>query len=130
MDKRRFVSQTNGNLYIANVEASDKGNYSCFVSSPSITKSVFSKFIPLIPLPERKYICPSASVRFSTYDILIIMKRNIQWANQLTASPGQIEDIYFESLDFSLDFHLEKNYIIKCPKVVEFGLVASSSVSV
>lgn len=55
MDKRRFVSQTNGNLYIANVEASDKGNYSCFVSSPSITKSVFSKFIPLIPLPERKY---------------------------------------------------------------------------
>uniref|UniRef100_A0A8D1XA53 Neural cell surface protein F3 n=1 Tax=Sus scrofa TaxID=9823 RepID=A0A8D1XA53_PIG len=52
MDKRRFVSQTNGNLYIANVEASDKGNYSCFVSSPSITKSVFSKFIPLIPLPE------------------------------------------------------------------------------
>ncbi|XP_011913213.1 PREDICTED: contactin-1-like [Cercocebus atys] len=58
MDKRRFVSQTNGNLYIANVEASDKGNYSCFVSSPSITKSVFSKFIPLIPIPERKYfIC-------------------------------------------------------------------------
>uniref|UniRef100_A0A2K5MUF5 Neural cell surface protein F3 n=1 Tax=Cercocebus atys TaxID=9531 RepID=A0A2K5MUF5_CERAT len=52
MDKRRFVSQTNGNLYIANVEASDKGNYSCFVSSPSITKSVFSKFIPLIPIPE------------------------------------------------------------------------------
>uniref|UniRef100_A0A7M4ER34 Contactin 1 n=1 Tax=Crocodylus porosus TaxID=8502 RepID=A0A7M4ER34_CROPO len=49
MDKRRFVSQINGNLYIANVEASDRGNYSCFVSSPSITKSVFSKFIPLIP---------------------------------------------------------------------------------
>lgn len=55
MDKRRFVSQTNGNLYIANVESSDRGNYSCFVSSPSITKSVFSKFIPLIPIPERKY---------------------------------------------------------------------------
>lgn len=51
------------------------------------------------------------------------MKRNIQWANQLTASPGQIEDI-LESLDFSLDFHLEKNYIIKCSKVAEFGLVA------
>lgn len=58
------------------------------------------------------------------------MKRNIQWANQLTASPGQIEDIYFESLGFSLDFHLEKIYIIKCPKVVEFELVASSSVNV
>jgi len=56
LDKRRFVSQTNGNLYIANVEASDKGNYSCFVSSPSITKSVFSKFIPLIPQSDRKYL--------------------------------------------------------------------------
>lgn len=89
MDKRRFVSQTNGNLYIANVEASDKGNYSCFVSSPSITKSVFSKFIPLIPLPERKLYLFLCFVRLSTYGILIIMKRNIQWANQLTASPGQ-----------------------------------------
>uniref|UniRef100_A0A8C9G437 Contactin 1 n=1 Tax=Pavo cristatus TaxID=9049 RepID=A0A8C9G437_PAVCR len=56
LDRRRFVSQTNGNLYIANVEASDKGNYSCFVSSPSITKSVFSKFIPLIPQADRKYL--------------------------------------------------------------------------
>lgn len=50
------MSQTNGNLYIANVEASDKGNYSCFVSSPSITKSVFSKFIPLIPQSDREYL--------------------------------------------------------------------------
>ena len=81
MDKRRFVSQTNGNLYIANVEASDKGNYSCFVSSPSITKSVFSKFIPLIPLPERKYfICYTLYfASLSAYSILIIVKRNIQW---------------------------------------------------
>uniref|UniRef100_A0A8C2NQU1 Contactin-1 n=1 Tax=Capra hircus TaxID=9925 RepID=A0A8C2NQU1_CAPHI len=70
MDKRRFVSQTNGNLYIANVEASDKGNYSCFVSSPSITKSVFSKFIPLIPLPERKYI-------FQFKDVYALMGQNV-----------------------------------------------------
>ncbi|KTF82559.1 hypothetical protein cypCar_00031521 [Cyprinus carpio] len=47
LDKRRFVSQTTGNLYISTVRASDSGNYSCFVSSPSIAKSVFSKFIPL-----------------------------------------------------------------------------------
>ncbi|KAJ7329753.1 hypothetical protein JRQ81_015927 [Phrynocephalus forsythii] len=39
LDKRRYVSQSNGNLYIAKVEASDKGNYSCFVTSNSITKS-------------------------------------------------------------------------------------------
>uniref|UniRef100_A0A3B4A5C6 Ig-like domain-containing protein n=1 Tax=Periophthalmus magnuspinnatus TaxID=409849 RepID=A0A3B4A5C6_9GOBI len=50
-DNRRFVSQKTGNLYIAKVEAQDAGNYSCFVSSPTIGKGVFSKFIPLIPLP-------------------------------------------------------------------------------
>lgn len=99
MDKRRFVSQTNGNLYIANVEASDKGNYSCFVSSPSITKSVFSKFIPLIPLPERKYhICSSVFASLSAYGILTIMKRDIQWGEQLSALSEQTEDTYFVSL--------------------------------
>uniref|UniRef100_A0A9J8B3E3 Contactin 1 n=1 Tax=Cyprinus carpio carpio TaxID=630221 RepID=A0A9J8B3E3_CYPCA len=54
LDKRRFVSQTTGNLYISTVRASDSGNYSCFVSSPSIAKSVFSKFIPLVPIAERE----------------------------------------------------------------------------
>ncbi|XP_032444415.1 contactin-1a isoform X4 [Xiphophorus hellerii] len=53
LDKRRFVSQITGNLYISKVESSDRGNYSCFTSSPSISKSVFSKFIPLKPLAER-----------------------------------------------------------------------------
>lgn len=84
MDKRRFVSQTNGNLYIANVEASDKGNYSCFVSSPSITKSVFSKFIPLIPLPERKYyVCYNLILQGCLLmdGILTIRKSNNQWGN-------------------------------------------------
>ncbi|KAL0154360.1 hypothetical protein M9458_050326, partial [Cirrhinus mrigala] len=52
LDKRRFVSQATGNLYISTVRASDSGNYSCFVSSPSIAKSVFSKFIPLVPIAE------------------------------------------------------------------------------
>lgn len=56
LDKRRFVSQTTGNLYIAKVEASDSGNYSCFVSSLSIAKSVFSKFIPLVPQTERTHL--------------------------------------------------------------------------
>ena len=112
------MSQTNGNLYIANVEASDKGNYSCFVSSPSITKSVFSKFIPLIPLPERKL-----------YLFLCFCKVVYLWHtynNEKKYPVGKpadcftrTEDIYFESLGFSLDFHLEKIYIIKCPKVVD-----------
>uniref|UniRef100_A0A674F8F6 Contactin 1 n=1 Tax=Salmo trutta TaxID=8032 RepID=A0A674F8F6_SALTR len=52
LDKRRFISQTTGNLFISKVDSSDSGNYSCFVSSASIAKSVFSKFIPLVPLAE------------------------------------------------------------------------------
>ncbi len=56
LDKRRFVSQSTGNLYISTVRAPDSGNYSCFVSSPSIAKSVFSKFIPLVPIAERESV--------------------------------------------------------------------------
>lgn len=56
-DRRRFVSQRTGNLYIAKVEAQDAGNYSCYVSSPITGKSVFSKFIPLIPLPPDEGRC-------------------------------------------------------------------------
>ncbi|CAJ0932665.1 unnamed protein product [Ranitomeya imitator] len=52
MDSRKFITQKNGNLYIAKVEQSDRGNYSCFVSSPSITKSVFSRHTSLLPQSE------------------------------------------------------------------------------
>ncbi|MGH0122953.1 UNVERIFIED_CONTAM: hypothetical protein FKN15_065005 [Acipenser sinensis] len=55
-DNRKFVSQTTGNLYISNVDPADKGNYSCFVSSASIAKSVFSKFISLAPQDEREKV--------------------------------------------------------------------------
>ncbi|NXG20416.1 CNTN1 protein, partial [Grallaria varia] len=76
LDKRRFVSQTNGNLYIANVEASDKGNYSCFVSSPSITKSVFSKFIPLIPQSDRAKVYP-ADIKVKFEDTHALLGQNV-----------------------------------------------------
>lgn len=56
-DQRRFVSQTTGNLYIAKVEASDIGNYSCFVSSPTIGKSVFSTPFALVPEIQSKSKC-------------------------------------------------------------------------
>ena len=36
-DSRRFVSQETGNLYIAKVETSDVGNYTCVVMN-SVTK--------------------------------------------------------------------------------------------
>nr|AAI70294.1 Contactin/F3/F11 [Xenopus laevis] len=67
-DNRRFVTQTNGNLYIAKVEHLDRGNYSCFVSSPSVTKSVFSKFISLLPQTDTsekpKRYTPVINVKF------------------------------------------------------------------
>uniref|UniRef100_A0AAR2INW6 Contactin 1b n=1 Tax=Pygocentrus nattereri TaxID=42514 RepID=A0AAR2INW6_PYGNA len=62
-DQRRFVSQTTGNLYIAKVEASDVGNYSCFVSSPTIGKSVFSTPIPLVPQIEKEVKRYPADIR-------------------------------------------------------------------
>uniref|UniRef100_A0A8C1KJ36 Contactin 1 n=1 Tax=Cyprinus carpio TaxID=7962 RepID=A0A8C1KJ36_CYPCA len=73
LDKRRFVSQTTGNLYISTVRASDSGNYSCFVSSPSIAKSVFSKFIPLVPIAE-KY---PADIKVKSPDTYTLLGQNV-----------------------------------------------------
>uniref|UniRef100_A0A8C4F8V5 Contactin 1 n=1 Tax=Dicentrarchus labrax TaxID=13489 RepID=A0A8C4F8V5_DICLA len=47
LDKRRFISQITGNLYISKVESSDSGNYSCIASSPSISKSYLTSYYPL-----------------------------------------------------------------------------------
>ncbi|KPP61244.1 contactin-1-like [Scleropages formosus] len=77
LDNRRFVSQTTGNLYIARVDASDSGNYSCFMSSPSISKSVFSQFIPLIPLPERPVKKYPADIRVKFPKIYALVNQNI-----------------------------------------------------
>ncbi|XP_073476030.1 contactin-1 [Aquarana catesbeiana] len=76
VDKRRFVTQTNGNLYIAKVEQSDKGNYSCFVSSPSITKSVFSKYTSLLPQTEsaKRY---AADIQIGFSDIYALKEQNV-----------------------------------------------------
>ncbi|KAI5608977.1 contactin-1a precursor, partial [Silurus asotus] len=77
LDKRRFVSQTTGNLYIAKVEASDRGNYSCFVSSLSIAKSVFSKFIPLVPQTERSVREYAADIKVMFPDTYALVGQNI-----------------------------------------------------
>lgn len=77
-DRRRFVSQSTGNLYISKVEAQDAGNYSCCVSSPMIGKIVFSSFIPLIPSAddstERKY---PADLRVTFPDTTAMLASNI-----------------------------------------------------
>ncbi|NXR14642.1 CNTN6 protein, partial [Semnornis frantzii] len=46
-DSRRFVSQETGNLYIAKVEPSDVGNYTCVVTNPKAGQSVRGPPTPL-----------------------------------------------------------------------------------
>ncbi|KAK7117971.1 hypothetical protein R3I94_023250 [Phoxinus phoxinus] len=76
-DKRRFVSQSTGNLYISTVRAADSGNYSCFVSSPSIAKSVFSKFIPLVPIAERVLRKYPADIKVKSPDAFALAGQNV-----------------------------------------------------
>nr|XP_023475833.1 contactin-6 isoform X2 [Equus caballus] len=47
-DNRRFVSQETGNLYIAKVEPSDVGNYTCFITNKEAQKSVQGPPTPLV----------------------------------------------------------------------------------
>ncbi|XP_028309025.1 contactin-4 isoform X1 [Gouania willdenowi] len=47
-DKRRFVSQKTGNLYIAKVEPSDVGNYTCVVTNTVTKSSVQGPPSPLV----------------------------------------------------------------------------------
>ncbi|XP_075794785.1 contactin-6 isoform X3 [Pelodiscus sinensis] len=47
-DSRRFVSQETGNLYIAKVEPSDVGNYTCVVTNAKAQQSVRGPPTPLI----------------------------------------------------------------------------------
>uniref|UniRef100_A0A667Y345 Contactin 1b n=1 Tax=Myripristis murdjan TaxID=586833 RepID=A0A667Y345_9TELE len=76
-DRRRFVSQRTGNLYISKVEAQDAGNYSCFVSSPIIGQSIMhflSPFSDLLLCEERKY---PADIRVKFPDTTALLASNI-----------------------------------------------------
>nr|XP_061826414.1 contactin-1a-like isoform X3 [Nerophis lumbriciformis] len=77
LDNRRFVSQITGNLYISKVEASDSGNYSCIASSSSISKSVFSNYIPLVPHSERPNKKYPADLRVKFPDTTTLVGQNV-----------------------------------------------------
>lgn len=47
-DSRRFVSQETGHLYIAKVEPSDVGNYTCVVTSTVTNAKVLGSPTPLV----------------------------------------------------------------------------------
>uniref|UniRef100_H2TT09 Contactin-4-like n=1 Tax=Takifugu rubripes TaxID=31033 RepID=H2TT09_TAKRU len=47
-DARRFISQRTGDLYIAKVEASDVGNYTCAVRNMMTNATVFSSPAPVV----------------------------------------------------------------------------------
>ncbi|XP_031712628.1 contactin-1a isoform X2 [Anarrhichthys ocellatus] len=76
-DKRHFVSQITGNLYISTVDSSDSGNYSCIASSTSISKSVFSNYIPLVPLAERLTRKYPADLKVKFPDTTALVGQNI-----------------------------------------------------
>ncbi|XP_061085744.1 contactin 1b [Conger conger] len=104
-DKRRYVSQRTGNLYIARVELVDSGNYSCFVSSPSIAKSVFSQFIPLFPQaenPVRKY---AADIRVKHPDTTALLGQNITLECFALGNP--IPEVRWRKVDAELPTNIE-----------------------
>ncbi|NXY61066.1 CNTN3 protein, partial [Callaeas wilsoni] len=47
-DRRRFVSQETGHLYIAKVEPSDVGNYTCVATSTATNSHVLGSPTPLV----------------------------------------------------------------------------------
>uniref|UniRef100_A0A8C4FCK8 Contactin 1 n=1 Tax=Dicentrarchus labrax TaxID=13489 RepID=A0A8C4FCK8_DICLA len=97
LDKRRFISQITGNLYISKVESSDSGNYSCIASSPSISKSVFSNYIPLVPLAERPVRKYPADLKVKFPDTTALVGQNITLECFALGNP--VPEIRWKKLD-------------------------------
>ncbi|XP_053174684.1 contactin-1a-like [Scomber japonicus] len=100
LDKRRFVSQSTGNLYISKVDSSDSGNYSCIASSPSISKSVFSNYIPLVPLAERPSRKYPADLKVKFPDTIALVGQNITLECFALGNP--VPEIRWKKLDGEL----------------------------
>uniref|UniRef100_A0A4W3J257 Contactin 1 n=1 Tax=Callorhinchus milii TaxID=7868 RepID=A0A4W3J257_CALMI len=99
-DDRRFVSQSTGNLYISKVKSTDIGNYSCIVTSPSISKSVFSKYISLIPQTDGAMKRYPADIRIRFTDTQVLMGQNLTLECFALGNP--IPEITWKKIDGSL----------------------------
>lgn len=62
-DSRRFVSQETGNLYIAKVEPSDVGNYTCVVVNRITKGKVLSSPTPLVLRTDGEEVWLSAVIK-------------------------------------------------------------------
>uniref|UniRef100_A0A671Z2A8 Contactin-4-like n=1 Tax=Sparus aurata TaxID=8175 RepID=A0A671Z2A8_SPAAU len=69
-DARRFISQRTGNLYIAKVEASDVGNYTCAVRNMMTNATVFSSPTPPkieVRFPDTLHVSKGSSVKLECF---------------------------------------------------------------
>ncbi|KAM8867425.1 contactin-3 isoform 2-T2 [Synchiropus picturatus] len=81
-DARRFISQRTGNLYIAKVEASDAGNYTCTVRNMMTNTTAFSSPTPVVvrsdvmgeyepkievQFPDRLHVSKGSSVKLECF---------------------------------------------------------------
>ncbi|XP_019934949.1 contactin-1a-like [Paralichthys olivaceus] len=106
LDQRRFVSQSNGNLYISKVDSSDTGNYSCIASSPSISKSVFSNYIPLVPQAERPIRKYPADLIVKFPDTTALVGQNITLECFALGNP--VPEIHWKKLEGPMPPNHEK----------------------
>ncbi|KAK5927739.1 hypothetical protein CgunFtcFv8_012865, partial [Champsocephalus gunnari] len=79
------------------VDSSDSGNYSCIASSQSISKSVFSNYIPLVPLAERPIRKYPADLKVKFPDTIALVGHNITLECFALGNP--VPEIRWKKLD-------------------------------
>uniref|UniRef100_A0A1A8P263 Contactin-3 n=1 Tax=Nothobranchius pienaari TaxID=704102 RepID=A0A1A8P263_9TELE len=123
-DTRRFVSQKTGNLYIAKVEPSDVGNYTCVVTNTVTKSSVQGPLTPLVlrvdgvmgeyepkievQFPEVVPVAKSSTVKLECFalgnPVPVISWRRVDGANfsrkvDINKASGVLEVPYFQQED-------------------------------
>uniref|UniRef100_A0A674PPZ4 Contactin 3a, tandem duplicate 1 n=1 Tax=Takifugu rubripes TaxID=31033 RepID=A0A674PPZ4_TAKRU len=95
-DTRRFVSQKTGNLYIAKVDPSDVGNYTCVVTNTVTKSSVQGPPTPLpkieVQFPEVVPVAKSSTVKLECFALGNPVP-TISWRREGGASFGRKVDV-------------------------------------